>query len=424
MNHPALDVDLFELIDAMDADDDATPAPQGAGAYFSQLSIGQPMPVDMTQVPYLYMVIPNPQYQPPAPDPCPPPAPDPWPPPQPYSDFRQPLAREDTWGGAPANNPAFGYQTPPQSQTAPAFYYPADTLAYDPWQPPVSDPWRPPVSQQQPQPPQAPPLQTEPPMPWKEDTRPPSAEPQPKSQKPPGKAGRVISLVLNILVFVVCFVIIGSAVVFIFTKEEKRSFFGYRFYNVLSESMTPTPQADGQTLPGGFYKNDVIIVKIATEEGVKIGDIITFDTGETNDSPPLTHRVIDIEESPDGTLLFYTKGDHNATPDLVPANGTSIIGVKVGRIPKVGWLLGFAQAHLGWVIVICVVLILLVFGLFILFYRKFGGETDETAAQTEDEPLPPPPAESMFAPLPPLPAESMFAYGAPAAFIPPAGPAY
>jgi len=71
---------------------------------------------------------------------------------------------------------------------------------------------------------------------------------------------KTLALALNILVYVLCAAVITVSMIVRFGGDEG-SIFGYRIYNVVSGSMTPTPQANGETLKGGFRENDAIIVK-------------------------------------------------------------------------------------------------------------------------------------------------------------------
>jgi signal peptidase I len=196
-----------------------------------------------------------------------------------------------------------------------------------------------------------------------------------EAAEPRDKRGRrgVLSLVLNVLVFALCVVLTGGAVAFTVSNKKDKSFFGYRFYNVLSESMTPTIQPDGTMPKGGFYTGDAIIVKLIAPENVKVDDIITYNTSSAQiDDPPLTHRVVEIVRRDNG-LYFVTKGDHNATTDPeLPS--TALIGVKVAAIPKLGHVMRFAQKHFALTIVICVTVMGIVFVLFLLTSLRSDGK--------------------------------------------------
>jgi len=99
---------------------------------------------------------------------------------------------------------------------------------------------------------------------------------------------------------------LGTSVVL---STHTKTLFGYRFLNVLTDSMRPT-----------FNKGDMIIVRLCAPENVHVGDIITFAMDEEK-AVTLSHRVVDILTELDGEqgLWFLTRGDaysndFNSTP--------------------------------------------------------------------------------------------------------------
>jgi signal peptidase len=104
--------------------------------------------------------------------------------------------------------------------------------------------------------------------------------------------------------------------------------FGWETYPVLSGSMAPA-------LPVGSQ----IVTRPVKLEDIKIGDIITFESGEHK----VTHRVIAISLI-DGKPWFQTKGDANEQPD--PNLVSSEVGVMrkvVFRVPYFGYFHGYAS---------------------------------------------------------------------------------
>ncbi|MDR0531505.1 MAG: signal peptidase I [Oscillospiraceae bacterium] len=199
-----------------------------------------------------------------------------------------------------------------------------------------------------------------------------AVEPMLRTVTGPGwltRALRVFSFALNIMVFIVCAGIMTGAIIFSSSKNPGKSFFGLHFYNVLSESMTPTQQLDGSRPKGGFYKGDAIVVKTQTAEKIKVGQIITFwrNPAQKGLEDPWTHRVVEIIP-PDGSdtsaVAFVTKGDYNNSVDYPPVQGNDVIGVKLFSLPMLGRVLGFAQRHLALTILFCV---LISAGIFVLF---------------------------------------------------------
>jgi signal peptidase len=99
----------------------------------------------------------------------------------------------------------------------------------------------------------------------------------------------------------------------------------------------------------------LIIVK--AEERYMVDDVVTFTTRGTSDIPT-THRIIE-DGLRAGDLVYFTKGDANATADqelVLPAN---IIGKVILAIPFLGYLLDFARQPLGFFLLIGIPVILI-----------------------------------------------------------------
>lgn len=148
----------------------------------------------------------------------------------------------------------------------------------------------------------------------------------------------------DVAFFLVIIVMLSGAFVFFISNKADKSFFGYRFYEVLTNSMKKTEP--GQK--GNFVAGDMIIVKIEEPDKVKVGDIITFVPNSEAKDTYLTHRVKRIEE---GTIekaendkedkrkpsskVFVTQGDANNTEDP-PTAAKNVIGTVKFAIPNAG----------------------------------------------------------------------------------------
>ncbi len=99
-----------------------------------------------------------------------------------------------------------------------------------------------------------------------------------------------------------------------------------------------------------FYRGDVVIIENTNflgfneidAESIKVGDIIIYDA--TWFSEPVIHRIISIQQGPDGKKYFVTKGDNNsnADPGLVSVEQIRARVVTIGNqpmvIPKIGYI--------------------------------------------------------------------------------------
>ncbi len=149
------------------------------------------------------------------------------------------------------------------------------------------------------------------------------------------KLWNIISTALVVVIVICAVFLMGSRIV------------GFRVFNVISGSMEPT-----------YSVGDLLYVKKAEIDSIKIGDPITFVLNE--DLVVATHRVIRIDAEKE---CFYTKGDANDTADANPVYFKNVIGVPKFSIPLLGYVSDFIQNPPGMYITIAAgaVLIILVF---------------------------------------------------------------
>ena len=184
-----------------------------------------------------------------------------------------------------------------------------------------------------------------------------------------GKGKKSLSIIFSILFYVMCVSIVLSAAIFTFSNQPGKSYFGYRFYSVLTPSMTQQP---GSGLKGGFNKGDLIIVQKIDIQDIKVGDIITF-SPDRDGKVSLTHRVVDILDHVNeikGTF-FITKGDANAGNDVAPISAERIIGKKVFSIPYFGDAVLYVKDHI--IITVLFLISAIVFVYTLKYYIKNSG---------------------------------------------------
>lgn len=108
---------------------------------------------------------------------------------------------------------------------------------------------------------------------------------------------------------------------------------------ILSGSMEPTVS------PG-----DVIIVDASA--AVTVGDIVTFDDGNT---VPTTHRVVGVEDG-----QYVTQGDANPNPDAQRVAPSDVLGRVTLTIPYIGYVILWVNTPIGYVSLVVAPLVLLV----------------------------------------------------------------
>ena len=143
-----------------------------------------------------------------------------------------------------------------------------------------------------------------------------------KSKAKRGRLGRIGKAAALGLVSLLA-VLVGLAVV--------PGVIGFPPVVVLSGSMVPTLDV-----------GDVAITRAAVPAELKVGDVITFRAN----SGYIPHRITAIEETPDGRL-FKTKGDANATPDTERIRDSAVVAKLSYRIPRIGFLMNFADTGMG-----------------------------------------------------------------------------
>ncbi len=134
-------------------------------------------------------------------------------------------------------------------------------------------------------------------------------------------------------------IILVISMFFAINQNPQKSFFGYRFYNILTNSMNSGKK-------DGFGAGDMIIIKVTDAKDIKIGDIITFVPGN-NSKSYLTHRVVEIKDklNQNKGTFFVTKGDINNSEDP-PISSTMLIGKKIFTIPFIGGILNFLRSNI------------------------------------------------------------------------------
>ena len=134
------------------------------------------------------------------------------------------------------------------------------------------------------------------------------------------------------------------------------------FYVVSSGSMIPNLQI-----------NDVLVVRDGGSwHALKIGDIIVFNKPDGEDKV-IVHRVVEINDRPDGERIIRTKGDNN--PASIPGTDYPIaqknyIGKVVYVMPGAGFVTKIISPPVNYII-IAVILV-------VLFFTKMGKKKGDT----------------------------------------------
>lgn len=128
------------------------------------------------------------------------------------------------------------------------------------------------------------------------------------------KTMKVISNLLFIVLGLVLVVCLYSFVSIQVLSHKYVNFFSYTFFQIGSNSMAPA-----------ITTNDLIVVKLS-DDGIKAGDIITYEDGDTL----VTHRVQSVNQTG-----YVTKGDANMEQDRAILKD-QVVGKVVKILPQYG----------------------------------------------------------------------------------------
>jgi len=141
----------------------------------------------------------------------------------------------------------------------------------------------------------------------------------------------------------------------------------------------------GGSMTGSIPKGAVVYSRITPVGELEAGDIITF-------SPPgmtsaVTHRIMAVEEGPDGGPAFSTKGDFNEVAD--PWNPVTLNEPVQARyvfhVPLLGYLLAALSARTVRIALIGLPAVLIALSLLWSLWRDAG---EEVARRLEDDGVP------------------------------------
>lgn len=126
---------------------------------------------------------------------------------------------------------------------------------------------------------------------------------------------------------------------------------------VLSQSMEPTIKI-----------GDIVLSRPTAPEDIQIGNVITFRVPSAGSTNLVTHRVIEILEN--GTQRqFRTQGDAVDTPDTRPVSALDVVGRMWLIVPKAGYLIHSIRTPLGYLLLIGIPALWLIFGEIKNIYR-------------------------------------------------------
>ena len=179
-------------------------------------------------------------------------------------------------------------------------------------------------------------------------------------------------LVVALAVFMMIFTIIS---VNTFDRND-RDLFGYRFYIVLSDSMSATD----------FSAGDLVLVKKVDPLTLEVGDIISYQSQNTeNFGETVTHKIRAKTRDANGNPGFITYGTTTNVDDATIVTFPYILGKYQVALPGVGTFFQFLKTTQGYIICILIPFLLLILYQGINCVRVFKRYKAEQLEELENE---------------------------------------
>lgn len=194
---------------------------------------------------------------------------------------------------------------------------------------------------------------------------------------------RIFDIAFSVFVYLLAAAILVGALLFSFSTSPDKALFGYRYYTILTPSMSPA-----------YNVGDMIFVQLKGPEDINEGDVITFNPSQDSDAY-LTHRVTEkiVDYQGTGVTCFRTRGDANDSEDSFLIESDRVIGTVNFGIPYLGFVVRFIQ--LRWYIVLPIVIMVAVFFYLLKRYFLIGDDDDEDDNKSDKEPTESAPTENV-----------------------------
>ena len=183
-----------------------------------------------------------------------------------------------------------------------------------------------------------------------------------------------ITILMIIAAFLILYVICGQI------AKKRNDNPPFALYTIISPSMEPNIKV-----------YDVVFVKKTNIKKLKKGDVITFySTNTFFGNTPITHRIVEIINMPDGSTNYRVKGDANSVADEEKVLPNNIVGRVLFKLPQLGKAQYFLASKSGWLLAILLPALAIVaydiFKIFRLFLlkSKLDSINNENSSQIEE----------------------------------------
>lgn len=173
----------------------------------------------------------------------------------------------------------------------------------------------------------------------------PQADAQPAPS--PSRARRIVNRIANVLTTIIFLAALAFTVLMVATtlssKGGEATFFGWKPYIVLSESMQTE-----------FQVGDIAVSRTVDTSTLQEGDIITFESIDPDNYGEIYTHKIRERTTYEGQSAFITYGTTTGDDDLYPALESKVVGEYVFAIPKAGFVFDFFKSPAGYVVLVLI----------------------------------------------------------------------
>lgn len=157
-------------------------------------------------------------------------------------------------------------------------------------------------------------------------------------------------------------------------QNDGAEWFGYRFFAVLSNSMSPL-----------FESGDIVVVQRCDPSQLHKGDVISFYSPDpSRPGIVITHQIDQVVVT-DGKISFITKG--TSARDLYPVSSDQVLGIYRSRLAKAGRLATYLKSPTGYLLLVIVPFLLFLCGQTVRFLRLLRQYRQQTLYQLNQKQL-------------------------------------
>ncbi len=179
------------------------------------------------------------------------------------------------------------------------------------------------------------------------------------------KTKRIFSIASKVLTWIIIAVAVLMMIFTIFStltfNKNDRNLFGFRFYVVLSDSMSPSENNKDDKVH--FDAGDIVLIKnVDDKTALEEGDVIAFISQNSESyGETVTHKIRERRLDTNGKLLGYvTYGTNTGTNDKALVEPEYVLGEYAGKLPNVGHFFSFLKTTPGYIVCILVPFLLLI----------------------------------------------------------------